>query len=682
MQTSLPLSDRDPNTSGRNSRASHLSNGSKGAVRRSHHPQPTPSYHGHNSKKSKPPEGILSTGVLGMLRTTMEIGDVASLAVSNHRQSQTSHYSQPYYRHQSRRTGNGSRLSNGSSNSLSVDRSVNSYHRPWPSVSSAGRRRSITSNITTPPFLDPPHPPSSTGSYGYIAYMDRPDSPPNMQYGRPLSSSGRSLSMTNGLAAHNVPLSNYRSLSSLRGGGFREAYPRAQSPLRYPTRLKRPGYRPSSPALSDVAGAPSSRYLQTGGPSRSKAPNGYPNMPAPRYPAPYPTHRNRSAPTIATMLNISAPRNSSVRDDTPSLTDGSGRRGRTGGNHKQAMSIRSNRSSVMPSSDLPSSSSPQTPKSGDHVSPIIVGTQSSLAINSNSLLAPPPVAYYDYSEDYDFEKEVTEVYSEIMPDSPMPLGFLDRVRAILEEREKSSGVTTPEANASLRDSFHESVLLKLAELPATPVVSRRITRELIIAALGPSTDSLTPESVAETVTDMVSSLEQINGSLEVEIDEQNSDGSGDSYHSVTSHKHSLSFVASEEKLPKHHNFEQHADFQPSGPSVASFVPEDSDKDDEHPPITGSLFRVISLPPPPVLTAGNETIIDKVKRHWSLRRAAVAPLRARPGSSSMPEIPQRASSASQISRGSTTVADLDDLSIHRDSFSKDFLRASDLHIAPL
>jgi serine/arginine repetitive matrix protein 2 len=681
MQNSLPLSDKDPNTSGRNSRTSHLSSGSKGAVRRSHHSQPIPSYHGYNSQKAKPQEGMLSSGVLGMLRTTMEIGDVASLVVSNHRPSQSSHYSQPYYRHQSRRNGTGSRPSNGSSNSLSLDRSIYSYHRPWPSVSSAGRRRSITSNVTAPPFLDPPPPPSSNGSYGYMSHMDRPESPPVMHHGRPLSSTGRSLSMTNGLAGHNMPLSNYRSLSSLRGGGFREAYPRALSPLRYPTRLKRPGYRPSSPALSDVTGAPTSKSLHVSGVLNPKVPSTYPSVPAPRYPPPYPTHRNRSAPTINTMSNMPSARNSSIRDDTPSLTDGSGRRGRNS-NHKQSKSIRSNKSSIMPSSDLPSSSSPPTPRCDHQANPIILGTQSSLVINTNSVLVLPPVAYYDYSEDYDFEKEVTEIYTEIMPDSPMPLGFLDRVRAILEEREKSSGVTTPEANATPRDSLNESILFNLAELPATPVASRRITRELVIAALGPSTDSLTPESVIETVTDMVSSSDQINGSLEVELNNESLDDSGDSYHSVASHQDLPHVTTAEDGLAEYRSLKSKNTFQESNRSMASFVPEDSDNDNEDAPVIETGLKLLSIPPPPVLTAGNETVIDKVKRHWSLRRAAVAPLRARSGSSSMPEIPQRASSASQISRGSTTVADLDGISINRDELSKEVLRASNIHIAPL
>ena len=88
----MPLAERDPNISGRSSRASNFSNGSKkggqsqglGQVRPNHH-----SHHGSaipiNSNNNNRLD--LSTGVMGMLRTTMEIGDVGSLAISSGRSS-------------------------------------------------------------------------------------------------------------------------------------------------------------------------------------------------------------------------------------------------------------------------------------------------------------------------------------------------------------------------------------------------------------------------------------------------------------------------------------------------------------------------------------------------------------------------------------------------------------------
>ncbi|KAH0558749.1 hypothetical protein GP486_004607 [Trichoglossum hirsutum] len=63
----------------------------------------------------------------------------------------------------------------------------------------------------------------------------------------------RSFSMTQS-SITSYTLSNRRSYSSLRDSRISGTPARPRSPFTYPTRLKRPGFRPSSPTSSDVAG--------------------------------------------------------------------------------------------------------------------------------------------------------------------------------------------------------------------------------------------------------------------------------------------------------------------------------------------------------------------------------------------------------------------------------------------
>jgi hypothetical protein len=64
----------------------------------------------------------------------------------------------------------------------------------------------------------------------------------------------RSLSMTQGPFTP-TSLSNHRSFSSLRDSRVLGTPARPRSPFTYPTRLKRPGFKPPSPTSSDVGGA-------------------------------------------------------------------------------------------------------------------------------------------------------------------------------------------------------------------------------------------------------------------------------------------------------------------------------------------------------------------------------------------------------------------------------------------
>lgn len=70
----------------------------------------------------------------------------------------------------------------------------------------------------------------------------------------------RSYSMTQTYSTYS--LSNHRSYASLRSQPESTILQRPRSPFAYPSRLKRPGFRPSSPALTDGGGVDYSRRAE------------------------------------------------------------------------------------------------------------------------------------------------------------------------------------------------------------------------------------------------------------------------------------------------------------------------------------------------------------------------------------------------------------------------------------
>ncbi|KAI9781154.1 MAG: hypothetical protein M1839_006262 [Geoglossum umbratile] len=84
----------------------------------------------------------------------------------------------------------------------------------------------------------------------------------------------RSFSMTQGPLT-SASLSNHRSYSSLRDHRVPGTPVRPRSPFTYPTRLKRPGFRPPSPASSDIGGAENRNPagLDRGSSSRASSPS-------------------------------------------------------------------------------------------------------------------------------------------------------------------------------------------------------------------------------------------------------------------------------------------------------------------------------------------------------------------------------------------------------------------------
>ncbi len=125
---------------------------------------------------------------------------------------------------------------------------------------------------------------------------------PRQPYRAPSLDDCRSYSMTqssytNHSLTHRNPYANGHHLG--RGGfppGFQN--PRPRSPFAYPTRLKRPGYRPSSPALSDLSRSmvPQSPGVYRHPSTRTASPSSAYNMS--RAPSPWQPGYSRSDPML------------------------------------------------------------------------------------------------------------------------------------------------------------------------------------------------------------------------------------------------------------------------------------------------------------------------------------------------------------------------------------------------
>lgn len=154
-------------------------------------------------------------------------------------------------------------------------------------------------------------------------------------------------------------LSNHRSYTGLR----------PRSPFAYPTRLKRPGYRPSSPALTDFNGTDTRTHvgLDQGASFRTPSPH---SMYVPeRQPTGYHPAMNRSLPSLHYAPSIfSASQGRALR--TPSV-----------------------------SSRTPTMRHPPYARSGSQLHGLYRGTSQGSAW-SHSQPSPTPM-YYDYSEVYE-----------------------------------------------------------------------------------------------------------------------------------------------------------------------------------------------------------------------------------------------------------------------------------------
>ena len=426
----MPLAERDPNASGRTSRASNMSAGSRGTSK------PAAGAMG---------DGLFSTpGVMSMLRTTTELGDIGS--ITNDAAS-TKHTP----RGPLRRAGTSSRLSTASSHS-NKSRKTN-RHQHWPSTSS-GPHRSLTHEINEPQYVADTLSPT---------IMNLPLSSPLIPHSRH-SRDGRSYSMTH--TSHPAySLTSNPSFASLRN----DRPPRPKSPYRYPARLRRPGYRPPSPAMSDTTGTQSKRlHTQLGYHPRARGTSDFS------------VHRDDRTHMGPPIRNRSSPLLPTARSELPFS-----HRSATSSLHmpaKASFSSSSMRLRTDSSSDA-QPSQPPTPKDDTSMEVLVGSTGTEILVagmdGAHGDTSTEPV-YYDYSED--FEREPTSDAN----DEGIPTGFVHRIKTIIEER--STGEQTTKTDVTV---VREVVELPgsefVAELSASPA-PKRITRDMIKAVLEPASN--------------------------------------------------------------------------------------------------------------------------------------------------------------------------------------------------
>ncbi|KAF2704188.1 hypothetical protein K504DRAFT_450934 [Pleomassaria siparia CBS 279.74] len=461
----MPLTDRDPNASGRTSRASNMSAGSRGLPSKG-----APAGRNASDLLSNAP------GIMSMLRTSTELGDMGSFAFD-------SSYTSNMPRGPGRRGGASSRLSTCSSQSNTSRRASSTHHQQWPSTSS-GPSRSTTRDHNMPLYMPDTLSPTTMNIQGSSPLFPRSRS----------RDEHRSLSMTN-TSQPTFRLSSNRSLASLRP---HEHAQRPRSPYHYPTRLRRPGYRPSSPALSDITGTHMRRpHGSSGGPGHA----GHTGHHKLRHPSDVSVYRDERAfgreekPFVHKDRRFA--RNQSpafmrnphsdippVPPLPPHLHHMVVDRARM--RHMAAKgSVSSGSTNQRSDSDAPSSdATPPTPR-GRSMEMLVGPTGAHMMMGSMAGVmkeeVPAGPLYYDYSEQFEREQFIE-------PESDaLNTGFVHHFKTIVEER--GTGEQTPDKadNSVVREVVEllEPEAAAVAELPASPV-SRRITRDMILAALEPS----------------------------------------------------------------------------------------------------------------------------------------------------------------------------------------------------
>ncbi|KAF2086257.1 hypothetical protein K490DRAFT_66804 [Saccharata proteae CBS 121410] len=333
--------------------------------------------------------------------------------------------------------------------------------------------------------------------------MDLPGTSPLVPHAH-LSKDGRSFSLT--AAYPDAPrLANNRSYASLRNP---DAIQRPRSPYKYPTRLRRPNYRPASPALSETSGLHPRAY------------HGYstgPRMRASPLPPPPPhemsnmlyQHSNRSAPSVAQMPLPPMPSMPPMPYDAPPFpqrpvfrTHGSAPMLRPR-NFPQSNTPNSRTVSSAPSSG-PSSLGPTTPKGNASVDVLIRSSTPNgmrpLGQLADTVDITDGPAYYDYAEDFGKKPLVEE------PSSANSSGFVNRIKAVLEERasgkkEQGKRMTVAEVTAEFVElPTHPATpdSVDAVELPASPI-PKRITRNMILDAIDLTTSIHEPSTAVVEV---------------------------------------------------------------------------------------------------------------------------------------------------------------------------------------
>ncbi|CAK4001521.1 Hypothetical predicted protein [Lecanosticta acicola] len=232
----MPFTDPVSSVSGRNSRASNVS-GATGASRSVRSPPP-----------SMPPNDTLANaGVLSMLKTSTDTGDIGALSFNSSRLPSMPRATHQRRGHASRPSISAQHMSGTTSNHSYAPSQASRISSQWDAQSTQ-RRGSLTSMQSMPPSLPPVH-------LGKPSLHTMPPTPDNPR-------EPRSYSMTSAAPSQQLP--RHRSATSLKSQGHEPRngsrpppgpvppMPENRGPFVYPTRLKRPGYRSPSPALSDT----------------------------------------------------------------------------------------------------------------------------------------------------------------------------------------------------------------------------------------------------------------------------------------------------------------------------------------------------------------------------------------------------------------------------------------------
>lgn len=184
-------------------------------------------------------------------------------------------------------------------------------------------------------------------------------------------------------------LSSHRSFASLRN---HDIIHRPRSPYRYPTRPRRPSYRPSSPAMSDITGTQPRRLQGQSFVSRLRAPFGASIHSDERHQMSYPQSRNRST------TSFSAP-----PSDIPvhHIFIGHARSNHTPAKESMSSgSINQRTDSDAPPSDAPLST-PPTPKNGTSMEVLVSPTGTQVLVVNTDYVAKVDTSTsplcYDYS---------------------------------------------------------------------------------------------------------------------------------------------------------------------------------------------------------------------------------------------------------------------------------------------
>ncbi|KAF3004828.1 hypothetical protein E8E13_004137 [Curvularia kusanoi] len=449
------LTERDPNASGRTSRASNLSAVSRATYRA----------HGGADKQEH-----LAPGITSMLRTTMEMGNIGVAGDA---------YGFGSGPRASQRRGANSRLSMASSMS-GTSSHASKHHRQYPS--SSAPRRSSAREPSGPQYVADTLSPT---------VMDLPGSSPLIPT-RPRSSrsnmnSRRSYSMTNSTQP-TLKLASPRSLSSLRS---REPIQRPKSPYAYPARLRRPTHRPASPVPSDMSGGRPRRMhgMSNQGQGQTQ-PRGYMRRRVPSDPslvyqdrAPGVAHRSRGGHQPAFL--------DGQQDDMPLMPLRSLPRSlqeqmrvihRSVEGSLSSGSTNMRNDSDTPSSDLPS---PPTPPDGQSMEGLLSHIGSQFVDNAKDVavekVSTHGTLYYDYSEQFEREDILEPEVNGLRTGLVKPVKT--NLRELIPQAGTACGSEGPWSPETARSS--NTAVPGMVEVPASPV-PRRITRDMILQALGPS----------------------------------------------------------------------------------------------------------------------------------------------------------------------------------------------------